>query len=112
MDLYCYETLDSEKNNVCFKCHFCNVQGNQMIESHWYYDGELHPKTLKGHFFLENDEYTFNCYRDQSVHIQIKYKQGEAVGIVHFGDKNTSNTCSSTILMHKTASHIDISVMN
>ena len=49
--------------------------------------------------------------RDQIVHIQIKYKQGE-VGIVHFGDKNTSHSCLSTVLVHKTTSHIDVSVMN
>ena len=111
MDLYCYETLDSE-NSVCFKCLFCNIRGDHMIESYWYYDGELRPKTLNGNFCLENDEYTFNCYRDQSLHIQIKYKQGEAVGIVHFGDNSSSNTCSSTVLVHKTTSHIDVSVMN
>jgi hypothetical protein len=107
-----YETLDSDKNSVCFKCHFCNVQGDQMIESHWYYNGDFHPKTLKGNFSLENYEYTFNCYRDQIVHIQIKYKQGDSVGIVHFGDNSTSHTCLSTVLVHNTPSHIDVSVMN
>lgn len=49
--------------------------------------------------------------RDQIVHIQIKYKQGEPVGIIHFCDNNTSNTCSSTVLVHKTTSHVDVSVM-
>ena len=86
MDLFCYERIDSLLGNdgVRFKCYFCNIQGEQMVDSYWYYNGKFQSKTLKGNVWLENDEYTFTCSRDHVLHIRIRYKKGDAFATLSF----------------------------
>lgn len=111
-DLLCHERLKDTHDEILFAAYLAPIQGDQIGQTFWSYDGDLHCKEMLGSVTATSYGYRFQFSRQYVLSIMISYTFADKTAEITFRDKHCSDTISHPAIVNINSSCIKISILH